>query len=454
MHYPMRRASLLSLAALVCCSCVLAQDAAVQPPPADPADAFDVAVHLQSFDQVWETIQKTHWDKEMIETKWNETREEFRPRVAAATSIGDVRKTLGEMLGTLDQSHFGIIPRDEYDVVEEEQEEGKGGEGVSGLEIRLIDEQLVVTRVFPGLPADDAGIQSGWIVTKIGKRDTEYVIEKSSTVAEHSIMRLDTVIGLATDARTTGDIGEELALEFLDHNDETQSIALTLIEGPGELERLGNLPAFTVDFKSQELPGEIGYVSFNAFIGGPRLIREYNNAIQQYRDKNGLVIDLRGNRGGLVVLVMGMCGWLVDDKSPIGTMNIGGTLPLNLALNPRKPRFDKPVAVLIDECSISAAEIMSGGLKDLGAARVFGKTTAGLALPSIVTRLPNGDGFQYAMASYVSASGQTLEGEGVVPDQPVELTRAMLLETPDPVLSAAKKWILEQNQTTNNDSDE
>ena len=53
-----------------------------------------------------------------------------------------------------------------------------------------------------------------------------------------------------------------------------------------------------------------------------------------------------------------------------------------------------PVAVLVDECSISSAEILSGGLKDMELARVFGHRTAGLALPSTVIRLPNGDGFR------------------------------------------------------------
>ena len=61
--------------------------------------------------------------------------------------------------------------------------------------------------------------------------------------------------------------------------------------------------------------------------------------------------------------------------------------------------------------------------------------------PSAFERLPNGDGFQYAMANYISQGGQPLEGIGVTPDVEVKLTRAALLAGHDPVLDAALNWM-------------
>jgi C-terminal processing protease CtpA/Prc len=61
--------------------------------------------------------------------------------------------------------------------------------------------------------------------------------------------------------------------------------------------------------------------------------------------------------------------------------------------------------------------------------------------------LPNGDGFQYAFADYKSASGKSLEKDGVVPDEVVELSRDVLLRDSDPVLSRALEWIKQQNET-------
>jgi carboxyl-terminal processing protease len=95
----------------------------------------------------------------------------------------------------------------------------------------------------------------------------------------------------------------------------------------------------------------------------------------------------------------------------------------------------------VDEISISTAEILAGGLQDLGRARVFGSRSAGAALPSAIERLPNGDGFQYAFANYVRTGGQPLEGRGVLPDVEAPLTREALLAGRDPALEAALTWI-------------
>jgi C-terminal processing protease CtpA/Prc len=81
------------------------------------------------------------------------------------------------------------------------------------------------------------------------------------------------------------------------------------------------------------------------------------------------------------------------------------------------------VAILVDAHTGSTSEILSGGLKDIGRARIFGTRTAGAALPSVFKKLPNGDGFQYAIANYISEGGKPLEGIGVTPDQEVKATR-------------------------------
>jgi len=119
---------------------------------------------------------------------------------------------------------------------------------------------------------------------------------------------------------------------------------------------------------------------------------------------------------------------------------------LHFVVNPRAEVFKGPVAVLVDGSSASTSEIFAGGLKDLGRARIFGERTAAAALPSFIEKLPNGDGFQYAVANYISEGGQALEGNGVTPDTPVRLTREALLAGHDPVVDAAQQWIKEQRQ--------
>jgi carboxyl-terminal processing protease len=102
----------------------------------------------------------------------------------------------------------------------------------------------------------------------------------------------------------------------------------------------------------------------------------------------------------------------------------------------------KPVALLIDEGSGSTSEIMAQGLRDAGRVRLFGRTTAGAALPSIIIELPSGDMLQYAISDYISASGHRMEGVGVQPDERIPVDSALIRKYGDPVLHRARNWLV------------
>src|SRR5438105_3856368 len=172
--------------------------------------------------------------------------------------------------------------------------------------------------------------------------------------------------------------------------------------------------------------GNIGYVKFNLFLDPTRLMSAFGDAVQSCLTCDGFVVDVRGNPGGIGIMAMGMAGWFIDKPDQrLGTMYTRQT-PLKFVVNPRYPTYHGPLAILQDETSGSTSEVLAGGMKDLGRARIFGTRTAGAALPSTIERLPNGDGFQHAMANYVSEGGKSLEGIGVVPDVEIRLTRDAL----------------------------
>ena len=187
--------------------------------------------------------------------------------------------------------------------------------------------------------------------------------------------------------------------------------------------------------------GKIGYVGFNMFLDPPRLMNLFGEAVQSCMKCDGFIIDLRGNPGGLGAMAMGMAGWFIDKPDQrLGTMYMRDTT-LKFIVNPRAATFSGPLAILVDGTSASTSEILAEGLKDLGRARVFGTPTAAAALPSQLEKLPNGDGFQYAIANYISEGGKPLEGLGVTPDVDTPLARQALLEGKDPALDAAIAWI-------------
>jgi carboxyl-terminal processing protease len=194
-------------------------------------------------------------------------------------------------------------------------------------------------------------------------------------------------------------------------------------------------------FESRKIADNIGYIAFSVFFDPMTIMKAFGDAVRSFMDADGIIIDVRGNPGGIGAMAIGMSGWLVDSKNQyLGTMKTRDT-ELKFVVNPRVETYQGPVAVLVDELSGSTTEIFTGGLQDLGRARILGSRTAGAVLPSAIVRLPNGDGFQYAFANYVSASGKVLEGDGVTPDQEVVHTRDALLAGRDLVMEEAVEWI-------------
>lgn len=395
--------------------------------------------NIESFELIWKTIRDTHWDEELVGGAWEQHRAELLPKIQRAASIQAARKVMSDLIDRLGQSHFAVIPAESYEVIDGIP----GGSYNVGITARLVENQILVTGVRAGSPAATQGVTPGWTVTSVRGRKASDLIERFRQ-ASHGPQRKETNAGLAMDRILSGNPGEVVPIVFLDAANQVRQLNLPVQQPPGTTTQLGHLPPMRVAHETRTFPGQIGYFRFNAFLDPIKIMPAYRKAVRAENHQGGLIIDLRGNVGGIAGMTMGMAGEYVTRASKLGTMNMRGN-ELDFYANPRPNPLDTPLAVLVDECSISSAEIFAGGLQDLGLARIFGNRTAGLALPSVVIRLPNGDGFQYAIADYHSASGRSLEKQGVLPDEPVKLTRANLLKQGDPALQAAIKWISAKN---------
>jgi carboxyl-terminal processing protease len=392
---------------------------------------------VESFDRVWTTIHDRHWEERPGGLDWEALRDELRPRVERAATREEARGVIVELLDRLGQSHFGIIPAATY-----EDLGGGDGAGVSGLDVRLIEGRAVVTTVDEGSPAARAGVRTGWIVDRVEREPLAPLIERLDGAFAGSRYR-ELALTAAVRARLRGPVGDSLAVRFVDGRGRKVRRRLALEEPPGTPVQLGLLPPTHVRFERRWVGGDVGYVRFNMFIDPTSVMPAYNQAMEEFREAGGIVLDLRGNPGGIIGMAMGMAGWFIGEKDRrLGTMHTRDN-ELKVVVFPRPHAFRGPVAVLVDGLSASCSEILAGGLQDLRRARVFGARTMGAALPSVIEELPNGDGFQYAIAHYVSTGGAALEGAGVVPDVEIASSRAALLEGRDAVLEAALAWIHE-----------
>jgi carboxyl-terminal processing protease len=216
----------------------------------------------------------------------------------------------------------------------------------------------------------------------------------------------------------------------------------------GKTVQFGNLPNSRLEFESRTLPGGAGYIRFNEFLDPVSLMPRIEAALHGFAHAPGVILDLRGNPGGIGVMAMGIAGFFIGDSGlQLGEMKMRdmsqGVTTLKFAVFPRAEIYAGRLALLLDEGSASTTEILAQGLHDLKRARIFGTRSAGATLPSDIIRLPDGDGFQYPTASYTSSGGRVLEGNGVIPDVEVRQSRESIAAGRDPVIDAAVQWITE-----------
>ncbi len=452
-------------------------------------------IHVETFDAVWKIISDTHYDPDALGEEWDDAYAELRPAAEAAESTAELREVINELLSRLGESHFVLLPReavegdvpslDAPDASEADRDAAPPPEQPRtlrdradvGLNVRVLDDEVIVTSIESGGAAADADVQVGWSIVDITpgpdreQREADepdppadpaeaetrgpqrWTLQERIALLRDSLpeSELDRQVISFVQEQLGGPVGSRVTVTF--RTDESvRDVELTRRRPEGQTVQFGNLPPVTVHFHARNLhipdaPDlHVGLIDFNIWL--LPVMRQFDEAIDDFRSADGIILDLRGNPGGIGGMSMGIAGHFFDKPASLGTFR-NRTAELEFRANPRfssptgepvEP-YDGPVAILIDRMTGSTSEIFAGGMQALGRARVFGETSMGAALPSTTTPLPNHDVLQHAIADFVSADGKRLEGRGVVPDEEITIGRDDLLAGQDPILEAAINWI-------------
>ena len=399
------------------------------------------SANVESFEQVWRTVRDRHPDPGLNGLNWQAIHDEVRPKIEAAKSMDEVRGILNEMLARLGASHYSVIPGELYKPLEDSP--ATDGDATTGVSVAVVDGKAVVGSVEAGSPAEKAGIQPGMALDRINGEKVSDVLEGAEASGDQETKRL---ARRSVSRKLNGAATEKVGIDVVDSQGKAKHVELDRVEPKGKRVTFGNLPEQRIYFESRKLPGGTGYIHFNEFLDPVSIMPRFEAAVKEFQKAPGIVLDLRGNPGGIGIMAMGIAGFFVSEEGKkLGEMKMRD-MTLKFVIYPRPEVYEGPLAIVVDGSSASTSEILAQGLQDLGRARIFGTRTAGAALPSDIVRLPNGDGFQYAQASYTSAKGRVLEGSGVEPDEVVQETREDLRDGKDPALEAAEKWILQQRK--------
>jgi carboxyl-terminal processing protease len=419
-----------------CAAAIWPVVAALLLPPSAASASLSAEQRRDVFQIVWTRVRDRHMDPKLGGVDWNRVRRIYAPKAARAKSDGAFYDVLRAMLGELHQSHFGIIPPEVY-LAEDEGSSASIGAGTIGASIRLVEGKAVVTVVEPDSAAARAGVKPGWALAAVDGKPLAPVL---AAIAKRKLRpaqeRLQAL--LAVLHRTSGAVGSTVKLELLDADDRPVTVSVERELPRGDPVTFGQLPTIYTQFEAKRLAGGVGYIRFNVFL--MPLLARVQQAVAEMKDAPGLIFDLRANPGGLGAMASAVAATICRKRGELGTLKMRSG-EIRLPVFPAPDPYGGKVAILTDEMSLSTSEILAGGLQEMGRALVVGGTTGGMALPSVVEKLPGGARLQYAFADFRTPKGVLLEGRGVVPDIPVELTRRALLAGRDPALEAAVRAV-------------
>ncbi|WP_067486077.1 S41 family peptidase [Actinomadura hibisca] len=251
------------------------------------------------------------------------------------------------------------------------------------------DRRVRVASVQPGSAADRAGVRGGDVVLRVGE----------AAVAGWDVTKI------AAALRGASGTGVPLTVE----RDRRERRF-----------RLVRAPVAGSDVTVRDLPGRARLVAVAAFTRG--VGRQVRDAVARHPDRRGgVVLDLRGNPGGLLEEAVETASAFLKDGPVVTYQRRGGPAERRDVTAPGDAAV--PLVVLVDAGTASAAEIVAGSLRDRDRAVLVGSRTYGKGSVQEPVRLPDGSAIELTVGRYRTPGGRNLDGVGIDPDVAVSADR-------------------------------
>lgn len=262
---------------------------------------------------------------------------------------------------------------------------------------------IIIVSPFQDGPADKAGILPDDIVYKVDEK--EVTGEDLSEVV----------------SKMKGEEGTTVELSLLRENEIIDvTVTRKQVENP------------TVQTKMLEKEN-IGYIKVSGF--EEVTAKQFREALEELENKGeqGLIIDLRGNGGGRLEVVVDMLDRMLPEGVIVSTKTKEGKGEEYHSTD--KEKFHKPLAVLINGNSASASEVFAGAIQDYKIGKLVGTTSFGKGIVQTVFKLNDGSAVKLTTSEYFTPKGRNIHGKGLEPDVKVELDENL-----------SKKIILEETE--------
>lgn len=357
------------------------------------------------YDEAWNMIHDEYVDSSFNGQDWGQWRYRFQGKLK---DPNDAYVAIGTMVASLNDEYTRFLrPRD---MSEQTMSIDSKLYGV-GIQISMRNNKLVVLATIDGTPADKAGLMPKDIITYIDGHETAGMSVEDAA------------------DRIRGERGTYVTLSIKrDH----QTLQKRIKRDEIKLKSV-----FTRPLEDRD----IGYVRLSSFIS-ESMLAEMEDAMKKEQGKKALIIDLRGNYGGLFTNAVEIADMFLDDGDIVSIVNRDKDRRVYEA-HPGAI-FRKPLVVLIDGGSASASEILSGALKDNKRATLIGSQSFGKGLVQKINTLSNGAGMNITISKYLTPNGTDINKKGIEPDIKVPFTEKDFLGHRDPQLDRAEQFLKQQ----------
>jgi carboxyl-terminal processing protease len=288
------------------------------------------------------------------------------------------KSTVPSLLGALHDRYTAYLSPSEYRVA---RRASVGGYGGVGLFVLPAPGGLLVRSTMVG-PARVAGVRPG---------DTIMAVDGSSTAALSFHEAMGRILGLP---------GSKVRLRILRDG---RPLRFELVRR-----------SFALHPVHEHLDGHVGVVRIDSFSHGTATATAAAVKRLTRHGARSLVLDLRGNPGGLLDQAVGVVSLFLPNGSSVVSL-AGAHRPLRIIYAHGGRAIAIPMAVLVDSGSASASEVVAGALKDHGRAQIIGEPTYGKSLVQEIVRLPSGAALKLTVARYLTPAGVDISRNGVQP---------------------------------------
>lgn len=347
-------------------------------------------------DQIYEALKQNYVDKS-----------ELTPEKIQAAAIQGI-------ISSLNDPHTSYLTQ--ADLKSGELDLNATYEGI-GASVSQQGDQVVIAGTFRGSPAEKAGIEAGDII--LGVNGASATGWTSQEVVNH----------------IRGKSGTDVTIEVQRSDSTKATLTITRAEIPRQSVFTDPLHEILPDKSGTQLVDaqgqpvtDLAYINISQFHDGT--YAELQKVLEEpaYKDAKGIILDMRGNPGGLLEAVVNIAdefldgGTILTEKDADGGEHTWTAKSGGLAT-------EVPMVVLLDGSSASGAEVLAGALRDNGRAKIVGMPSFGKGTVNQLVRLsncgePNGCGAVYvSVGRWFTPNGTQIEGVGLKPDYQVDLTQ-------------------------------